>query len=207
MSMSSDSKAVDASLPEVQLEMGDRVAEVRAVQSLPFEVEFSGPAMVSEYFTVTENDNASDLVFHDEAKSGKQLRSSFRGRKLLGAKVDVPDGYVGLVMEPEKGVPTKEAVHEKLIATGSFSGITYWNRETPPSVGDRIPQAWEALAILKVANKTVALNRIDAILNPKTATKESQLKKRPREEDGDGLPEAKRKKMKDDEERDEEKDK
>nr|XP_043895822.1 ribonuclease H2 subunit C isoform X2 [Solea senegalensis] len=93
------------------------------VHLLPCEIEHSGSAQVSQYFTATTKDRKCEKTV------------SFRGRELKGQEISCPQGYTGLVLK-ETNKP------------GSDQELTYWNLETPPNSDDMIVMAmdWPELA-------------------------------------------------------------
>ncbi|KAK0200758.1 ribonuclease H2, subunit C [Desarmillaria ectypa] len=85
---------------------------------MPFHIEYDGPAPISTFFhveeRVTENlDEPESAPEEPKAESSAMAAaapslarraasyfvSSFRGRTLRGTKIDVPDGYTGLVLK------------------------------------------------------------------------------------------------------------
>lgn len=82
--------------------------------------------------------------------------ASFRGRKLNGEKVVLPEGYVGYVLNEVK-VPLKNE-DDRFIVDGTFEEFTYWNWNTKPSSNDPIRRAFEWLDIAEaVCNKYLCI--------------------------------------------------
>ncbi|KAM9375989.1 ribonuclease H2 subunit C [Pholidichthys leucotaenia] len=110
-------------------------AQRAAVHLMPCEIEHSGPAQVSQYFTAT-------------TKKRKQEKSvSFRGRGLKGQEISCPQGYTGLVLK-EFNKPGSDQEDRTVRVSSVFSKMTYWNLETPPTSDDTIVMAmdWPELA-------------------------------------------------------------
>lgn len=76
---------------------------------MPFHIDYSGYAPVSTYFRVkpdlTEETKDSSSSSASEGKLlgrlKKRVISAFRGRKLKGVVVDVPEGYTGVILRAD----------------------------------------------------------------------------------------------------------
>ncbi|KAK0457043.1 ribonuclease H2, subunit C [Desarmillaria tabescens] len=109
---------------------------------MPFHIEYNGPASISTFFhveeRVTENlDEPEPVSEEPKAESSRTATappslarraasyfvSSFRGRTLHGTKIDVPDGYTGLVLKGIDGAK-KEKGQGKAIGDHSPSRAT-----------------------------------------------------------------------------------
>ncbi|KAL8298362.1 hypothetical protein RB597_006796 [Gaeumannomyces tritici] len=107
-----------------------------AVNLLPCAVHHDGPVdPIQAYWRPTEND-------------GKKT-AYFRGRKLQGSTVKVPEGYKGVVVETSKGgassepqmadeteainvdAAEKEPDASKMATKGEFEEVVVWNHEAP----------------------------------------------------------------------------
>lgn len=126
---------------------------------MPFHIDYNGPApLLSSYFLVRP---CPDEAAPKSLKS--RFISAFRGRKLQGLKVNVPEGYVGVVFSPQKGKETETsrkttgkkgakwtrpsdhvaAVAEDdletvktLAASGVFSSFTLWSPDVNVDEGE-----------------------------------------------------------------------
>uniref|UniRef100_A0A8C5PDX1 Uncharacterized protein n=1 Tax=Leptobrachium leishanense TaxID=445787 RepID=A0A8C5PDX1_9ANUR len=98
-------------------------AAPEAMHLLPCEVQREGAARVSEYFNPAMR----------EGDGGKEV--SFRGRALRGQDVDVPTGFIGLVLK-ETHKPCTDDEDRCLTVRSTFSSFTQWNLETPPCADD-----------------------------------------------------------------------
>lgn len=70
---------------------------------MPFHVDYSGPTAISTYFLVKPDSTSNG---EEESSSGlqrlkKRFKSAFRGRRLKGLAVDVPEGYTGFVLQAD----------------------------------------------------------------------------------------------------------
>jgi hypothetical protein len=87
---------------------------------MPFNISFSGPAPVSTYFQVYEIDASTSLntKANGAAKSDtrREFTATFRGRSMCGLEVDVPEGYVGIVMKSENAEDAGKSNGKKAVA-------------------------------------------------------------------------------------------
>lgn len=76
---------------------------------------------------------------------------SFRGYPLRGKKVEIPEGYVGLVLH-ESIRPSREKDERKFYIVNNFNNITFWNWDKVPSDNDSITQALQWIDIAQVVS-------------------------------------------------------
>ncbi|XP_040266113.1 ribonuclease H2 subunit C [Bufo bufo] len=102
---------------------------------LPCQIHRQGAAKVEEFFSPAIR----------AAHGGKEV--SFRGRKLRGQEVTLPDGYMGIVLK-EDHKPCAEEEERSLNVRSIFQSFTQWNLETPPSADDVLVMslAWPKIA-------------------------------------------------------------
>ncbi|XP_078064586.1 ribonuclease H2 subunit C, partial [Mustelus asterias] len=76
------------------------------------------------------------------------LQVSYRGRALRGRDLPVPPGYIGLVLKEDREPSLEEEEERTVRAKSTFSSLTYWNLETPPTADDSVVMAlsWTQLA-------------------------------------------------------------
>lgn len=74
------------------------------------------------------------------------LQASFRGHKLNGLKIDVPDNYMGVVLT-ETTTQITEDQERKFYVTNNFDSFTYWNWDKKATKNDVIHQALEWIDI------------------------------------------------------------
>ncbi|KAF8511809.1 ribonuclease H2, subunit C [Hysterangium stoloniferum] len=71
---------------------------------MPFHIQHDGSAPLSTYFIVKPEHANSDVV-EGASTVARRLKarfcSSFRGRKMKGLTVDLPEGYIGVIVAPE----------------------------------------------------------------------------------------------------------
>ncbi|KAF7228337.1 ribonuclease H2 subunit C [Nothobranchius furzeri] len=105
------------------------------VHLMPCEIEYNGPARVSEYFTSTTKDRKQEKTV------------SFRGRGLKGQEISCPQGYTGLVLK-EINKHGSDQEDRTVRVSSVFNKLTYWNLETPPTSDDTVVMAmdWPELA-------------------------------------------------------------
>ncbi|KAJ3588162.1 hypothetical protein NHX12_011756 [Muraenolepis orangiensis] len=110
-------------------------AQRTAVHLMPCEIEYNGPAQVSQYLTSTIKDRKQEKTV------------SFRGRGLRGAELSCPQGYTGLVLKDVN--PNASDQEDRTVKVSStFDKLTYWNLETPPNSDDTLVMSmdWPELA-------------------------------------------------------------
>ncbi|MGH0151055.1 UNVERIFIED_CONTAM: hypothetical protein FKN15_053428 [Acipenser sinensis] len=125
----SGSRVIRLDLASLQRAGGD------PVHLLPCEIEHNGPASVGRYFSPAVKETKSEMIV------------SFRGRGLKGQEVSVPQGYSGMVLK-EDHKPVSEDEDRSLRVRSTFSTLTCWNLETPPSSDDGVVMTmnWPVIA-------------------------------------------------------------
>ncbi|GAV64362.1 RNase_H2_suC domain-containing protein/PP2 domain-containing protein [Cephalotus follicularis] len=114
------------------------------VHHLPCRIKYDGPSSVSHYF----NPKPTDV----EVEGLKVEEAHFRGRKLLGATLPMPQGYSGFVLGKKslgvkKASDVSEGVGNIWEMNAKFGNITYWNHDTLPSQNDSILRSLHWLAV------------------------------------------------------------
>ncbi|KAG8462571.1 hypothetical protein KFE25_010396 [Diacronema lutheri] len=94
-------------------------AEVR-VHHLPCRVKHTGPARVSTYF-------------HPAERGDTESECTFRGRKLVGVRLPLPDGARGFVLRPS--AEPAESPAERRWDAAPFSALTWWGADFPAAPG------------------------------------------------------------------------
>ncbi|KAK6150211.1 hypothetical protein DH2020_017736 [Rehmannia glutinosa] len=105
------------------------------VHQLPCCIKYDGPTSVSHYFKPKPTGMEVDGLRVEEAY--------FRGRKLHGTTVALPQGYSGFILGkkcPDKKTCTKDADHWETNAT--FQNVTVWNHDGMPSKDDAFLRAF-----------------------------------------------------------------
>lgn len=67
------------------------------------------------------------------------MTASFRGRPLQGRKLDVPEGYKGVVVNKDPRSPDK--------SNGQFKHFTYWNWDEIPSKNDIVVKSLQLINV------------------------------------------------------------
>ncbi|CAH0546180.1 unnamed protein product [Brassicogethes aeneus] len=109
------------------------------VHSVPFTIHAECDAQVDKYFETGVKKNQEDGTF----------TASFRGYPLKGARVELPEGYMGVVLH-ESIKPETEKEERKFYVVNNFKSFTYWNWGKIPSQADTIRQALDWLEIAEV---------------------------------------------------------
>ena len=91
------------------------------VHHLPCKIKFTGPARVSTFFVVS----------HASA-TGSEARCTFRGRRLVGARVPMPDGTRGFVLRKRRAAPSEpETPADSRWQADAFASLTWWGADFP----------------------------------------------------------------------------
>ena len=84
----------------------------QSINYMPFSIDYNGPAPISNYFLIREeNDHPV---------------SSFRGHTLKGIKVQLPEHIKGYVTR----ISTDDS--KKLLLSDQFDSLCYWEHDTQP---------------------------------------------------------------------------
>lgn len=105
----------------------------------------------------TNKDSVADVGMYFEqfteevAETGdtKILTNSLRGRPLTGAKLTLPDGWLGVVYGERKR-PLNDDTDRVFQQKTTFDQFTYWNYDKNPSRNDAFAQAQQWLEISDV---------------------------------------------------------
>ncbi|KAL6201652.1 hypothetical protein ACLB2K_025364 [Fragaria x ananassa] len=122
------------------------------VHLLPCCIKFNGPCDVSDYFKPKPTGMESDGLKTQEAY--------FRGRKLQGANVPIPDGYSGFVLgkkslDKRKASKISEGNSNCWEINAKYKSITYWNHDSVPSQDDAFLRSFHWLAVAKTMHEPV----------------------------------------------------
>jgi len=117
--------------------------EPEKLHLLPCAIKANCTARVSSFFLPRERRGQHIAAASAAAATTKVLQAEFRGRELLGAVVDVPEGFVGLIARKEE-----DAEEGKVVATAKFRQFTRWSLEQEPSDEDPVARwlVWPAIA-------------------------------------------------------------
>ncbi|KAJ4757867.1 Ribonuclease H2 subunit C [Rhynchospora pubera] len=122
------------------------------VHLLPCSVKHNGPSDVSNYFKPRNTDIEVEGIRVQEA--------FFRGRKLHGFTVPIPDGYSGYVLQKSqlgngKDVENFEGESGCWQSRRQFGNITYWNHDNMPSSDDPLFRCFHWFPISDALHKKV----------------------------------------------------
>ncbi|KAJ8929290.1 hypothetical protein NQ314_018045, partial [Rhamnusium bicolor] len=113
------------------------------IQSVPFKIHADCDAKVAKYF-----DN------YVKTTEDKTFKGSFRGYPLRGKKVDMPEGYLGLVLH-ESIKPARDKDERKFYVINNFTNITFWNWDKIPSENDSIIQALQWIYVAEALHSPI----------------------------------------------------
>ncbi|KAG6476173.1 hypothetical protein ZIOFF_065409 [Zingiber officinale] len=132
------------------------------VHLLPCSIKQDGPCPVSHYFKPRKTDVMVDDLRVEEA--------FFRGRKLEGVTIPLPQGYRGYVLDKkrsgsEKCSETTGGGFGRWVSRAEFTNLTYWNHDNLPSSDDLLPRCFHWFP---VANAYEAWKPSDLLHKPVT---------------------------------------
>ncbi|KAJ4981427.1 hypothetical protein NE237_032264 [Protea cynaroides] len=123
------------------------------IHHLPCCIKHDGPSSVSHYFKPKKTGIEVEVLTIEEA--------CFRGRKLQGTTISLPDGYSGLVLGKKKN-PGKRKASEISEANlncweigAKFQSITYWNHDSLPSQDDTFLRCFHWFAVANALHKPI----------------------------------------------------
>lgn len=151
-----------ATPPAAGVDLSPAGADLGRVHLLPCGIRHSSAAAVSDYFKPRDTGVEVEGVRVEEA--------FFRGRKLQGATVALPDGYRGYVLEKSaaKDMQNMDGDASNFVSRAEFQNITYWNHDAMPSAEDPLPRCFHWLTIANAMHKPVTaeeLANMSATLN------------------------------------------
>ncbi|GLT63054.1 hypothetical protein SLA2020_356470 [Shorea laevis] len=122
------------------------------VHQLPCAIKYDGPSSVSQYFKPKPTGIEVEGLELQEAY--------FRGRKLQGTTIPIPQGYSGFVVG-KKNIPKRKASDMSggnsncWEVNAKFPNVTYWNHDIVPSDDDAFLRSFHWLSVAKVLHKPV----------------------------------------------------
>ncbi|KAG9439509.1 hypothetical protein H6P81_019674 [Aristolochia fimbriata] len=147
----------------IDLKSLDQVTDLTSqIHNLPCCIRHDGECQVSDYFKPKKTGVVLEGL---EVEEG-----SFRGRRLRGATVPVPDGYRGLVLERRKDMGKGKGVeasdeNSSWEATAKFDNITYWNHDSFPSQNDALMRFLHWFPVADALHKPVTVEDLGCISN------------------------------------------
>lgn len=126
------------------------------VHQLPCCIKYDGPTSVSHYFKPKPTGVEIDGLSVEEAY--------FRGRKLQGTTVPLPQGYSGFVLG--KTSPGQQADIPKenpncWEVKAKFHNVAVWNHDSLPSQNDAFLRAFHWFAVAKSLHQPVTAEDLD----------------------------------------------
>ncbi|KAL3833790.1 hypothetical protein ACJIZ3_008526 [Penstemon smallii] len=121
------------------------------VHQLPCCIKYDGPTSVSDYFKPKSTDMEVDGLKVEEAH--------FRGRKLHGTTIALPEGYSGFIL----GKKSPEEKNPDCWETRATSrNVTVWNHDDVPSKDDAFVRAFHWFAVSKTLHQTVTAEDLES---------------------------------------------
>ncbi|XP_052144984.1 uncharacterized protein LOC127764187 [Oryza glaberrima] len=142
--------AAAAAAVTAAVDLSTAAADLGRVHLLPCGIKQNGAAAVSDYFKPKDTGVEVEGIRVEEA--------FFRGRKLQGATISLPDGYRGYVLEKRSGgkdMKKLEGEVSNFKSRAEFQNITYWNHDTTPSAEDPLPRCFHLLTVANAMHKPV----------------------------------------------------
>ncbi|KVI03069.1 uncharacterized protein C12B10.15c [Cynara cardunculus var. scolymus] len=132
------------------------------VHQLPCCIKYNGPSPVSHYFKPKPNGIEVDGLNVKEAY--------FRGRRLQGTTVPLPDDYSGFVIGRKSSAKRKACNNDANTTywqmNAKFENITLWNHDNLPSKEDGFLRAFHWLHVAKALHKPVTTEDLESASNP-----------------------------------------
>ncbi|KAL8508471.1 hypothetical protein ACS0TY_018919 [Phlomoides rotata] len=125
------------------------------LHQLPCCIKYDGPTPVSHYFKPKPTGMEVDGLKVEEAY--------FRGRKLHGSTIDLPQGYSGFILgkrSHENG--TNTANLECWETNATFQNVTIWNHDAMPSKDDAFVRAFHWFTAANALHQTVTAEDMES---------------------------------------------
>ncbi|XP_010276154.1 PREDICTED: uncharacterized protein C12B10.15c [Nelumbo nucifera] len=139
-------------LGSIDLRSSESVVDLTGqVHQLPCCIKHDGPCPVSQYFKPHKTGVEVEGLAVEEA--------CFRGRKLQGATIPLPEGYCGYVLgkkkNPEKSNTSEAHEGNCWKVAAKFQNIKYWNHDSLPSGNDAFMRCFHWFAVANALHKPV----------------------------------------------------
>ncbi|XP_024359456.1 uncharacterized protein [Physcomitrium patens] len=131
--------------------------EGKRIHLLPCGTNYTGPAPVEDYFKIKAAGSNEDGIVMEEA--------AFRGRKLMGSRLPLPEGFCGFVLKKVIGSNNENGkIKVKSLekdgfdvwkADAMFGEFSYWNHDTLPTKDDSIRSVMEWLPVSAALHEEV----------------------------------------------------
>ncbi|OEL23404.1 hypothetical protein BAE44_0015576 [Dichanthelium oligosanthes] len=143
------------------VDLSPAAADLGGVHLLPCGIRQNGGAPVSDYFKPRSTGVEIEGVRVEEA--------FFRGRKLQGATLALPDGYRGYVLEKKSGgkdTQNSDGEVSNFVSRAEFQNITYWNHDTTPSAEDSLPRCFHWLTVTNAVSNIASPKKYRSLSCP-----------------------------------------
>ncbi|XP_071449804.1 ribonuclease H2 subunit C [Hetaerina americana] len=110
------------------------------VHFMPCRIHTEGQHRITEYFK----------PYLKYSKTG-EVKVSFRGHPLHGKILNLPKNYIGVIAEGGKCV---DSGTRNLYVTSTFSSMTFWNWDKPPSKNDAFYKALDWMEIAEALHSS-----------------------------------------------------
>ncbi|KAJ6889182.1 exocyst complex component EXO84C-like [Populus alba x Populus x berolinensis] len=156
--MVSDSDETASSLSSTESFESFASASMGELDSPVYFTEVMLTNVVGKYVVVVSSILADKCV---EVEEMKVEEAHFRGRKLQGATLPIPDGYSGFVIGKKspgkrKASDMSEQNSNTWEITAKFENITYWNHDSLPSKVDAFVRSLHWLSVAEALHKPAA---------------------------------------------------
>lgn len=132
------------------------------VHQLPCCIKYDGPSPVSHYFKPKSTGIEVDGLKIEEAY--------FRGRKLQGTTIPLPQGYSGFVIGKKslgkrKAPDQSEEISNSWEMNAKFQSITFWNHDSLPSHDDAFVRSFHWLSVAQALHQPVTPEDLESASN------------------------------------------
>ena len=117
------------------------------LHSIPAQIDYNGEANVHQYFQIKPTKTG---------EAGK-FKASYRGRPLLGKKIEIPPSYKGYIANKKRDT-FSDHQEQTLYVEKSFDSFTLWNLETPPTSNDVLVKSLDWLEVANVLHSPVYID-------------------------------------------------
>ncbi|CAI9090497.1 OLC1v1025278C1 [Oldenlandia corymbosa var. corymbosa] len=122
------------------------------VHQLPCCIKYDGPTSVAHYFKPKDTGVEIDGLRIEEAY--------FRGRKLQGTTIPLPQGYSGFVLRKETSAENAKCWE----MNAKFQNLSVWNHDGLPSHDDAFMRSFHWFAVSKALHQPASAEDLESIL-------------------------------------------
>ncbi|PIN02338.1 Ribonuclease H [Handroanthus impetiginosus] len=125
------------------------------VHQLPCCIKYDGPASISHYFKPKPTGMEVDGLQVEEAY--------FRGRKLHGTTIALPQGYSGFVLgKKSPNAETNTTDSDCWQTNATFQNVTVWNHDAMPSKDDAFVRAFHWFTAANALHRSVTAEDLES---------------------------------------------